>query len=389
MSDTATAGHLSIGEVLAMVQQDFPDVTISKIRFLESQGLIAPERTGSGYRKFYEADIERLRWILHQQRDNFLPLKVIKNMLEQGVDQYDPMGDQPTLWSTATDLDLLDPATVQGDEDDEDDEDDLGADASLSDRAAAGAERMSPAHPAVASATQRSEDSASAQRSRALLPEARNAQRDADLATETTSTSGEPVTESNRPAHATPADVVAALQEDPRIKGRSRKGSAASDGDGSSSAQSEPSEAARSGRGKPARKKKSSASDTLLSAEELCELCSISEDLLAGLEQYGLVVPGFMGGRPTYDGEAVEVAHFAARYAELGVEPRHLRMYKVSAEREAGFVEQLVVPLMKQRNPASRQQAAERCDELLAMGAELHAALLQRQLSQITRNDQD
>ena len=384
MSDTATAGHLSIGEVLAMVQQDFPDVTISKIRFLESQGLIAPERTGSGYRKFYEADIERLRWILHQQRDNFLPLKVIKNMLEQGVDQYDPMGDQPTLWSTATDLDLLDPSTLLDDEDDEDEDE-----PSLSDEAAAGAERMSPAHPAVASATQRSEDSTSAQRSRALLPEARNAQRDADLATETTSTSGEPVTESNRPAHATPADVVAALQEDPRIKGRSRKGSAASDGDGSSSAQSEPSEAARSGRGKPARKKKSSASDTLLSAEELCELCSISEDLLAGLEQYGLVVPGFMGGRPTYDGEAVEVAHFAARYAELGVEPRHLRMYKVSAEREAGFVEQLVVPLMKQRNPASRQQAAERCDELLAMGAELHAALLQRQLSQITRNDQD
>ena len=384
MSDTATAGHLSIGEVLAMVQQDFPDVTISKIRFLESQGLIAPERTGSGYRKFYEADIERLRWILHQQRDNFLPLKVIKNMLEQGVDQYDPMGDQPTLWSTTTDLDLLDPSTVQDDEDDEDEDD-----PSLSDEAAAGAERMSPAHPAVASATQRSEDSTSAQRSRALLPEARNAQRDADLATETTSTSGEPVTESNRPAHATPADVVAALQEDPRIKGRSRKGSSASNGDGSSSAQSESSEAARSGRGKPARKKKSSASDTLLSAEELCELCSISEDLLAGLEQYGLVVPGFMGGRPTYDGEAVEVAHFAARYAELGVEPRHLRMYKVSAEREAGFVEQLVVPLMKQRNPASRQQAAERCDELLAMGAELHAALLQRQLSQITRNDQD
>ena len=384
MSDTATAGHLSIGEVLAMVQQDFPDVTISKIRFLESQGLIAPERTGSGYRKFYEADIERLRWILHQQRDNFLPLKVIKNMLEQGVDQYDPMGDQPTLWSTTTDLDLLDPSTVQDDEDDEDEDD-----TSLSDEAAAGAERMSPAHPAVASATQRSEDSTSAQRSRALLPEARNAQRDADLATETTSTSGEPVTESNRPAHATPADVVAALQEDPRIKGRSRKGSSASNGDGSSSAHSESSEAARSGRGKPARKKKSSASDTLLSAEELCELCSISEDLLAGLEQYGLVVPGFMGGRPTYDGEAVEVAHFAARYAELGVEPRHLRMYKVSAEREAGFVEQLVVPLMKQRNPASRQQAAERCDELLAMGAELHAALLQRQLSQITRSDQD
>ena len=60
--------HLSIGEVLSLLQDEFPDVTISKIRFLESQGLLDPERTPSGYRKFYEADIERLRWILRQQR---------------------------------------------------------------------------------------------------------------------------------------------------------------------------------------------------------------------------------------------------------------------------------------------------------------------------------
>ena len=78
---TASGSHLSIGEVLALLQEDFPDVTISKIRFLESQGLIDPERTPSGYRKFYEADIARLRWILTQQRENFLPLKVIKDRL--------------------------------------------------------------------------------------------------------------------------------------------------------------------------------------------------------------------------------------------------------------------------------------------------------------------
>ena len=83
-SDTAESpGHLSIGEVLSLVQADFPDVTISKIRFLESQGLIDPERTPSGYRKFYGPDISRLRWILRQQRDHFLPLKVIKAKLEQ------------------------------------------------------------------------------------------------------------------------------------------------------------------------------------------------------------------------------------------------------------------------------------------------------------------
>ena len=77
--------HLSIGEVLSLLQEDFPDVTISKIRFLESQGLLDPERTPSGYRKFYEADIERLRWILRHQRDHFLPLKVIKDRLEESL----------------------------------------------------------------------------------------------------------------------------------------------------------------------------------------------------------------------------------------------------------------------------------------------------------------
>src|SRR5712672_868425 len=74
--------HSSIGDVLNQLRDEFPDITISKIRFLESQGLIDPERTPSGYRKFYGPDIDRLRWILHQQKENFLPLKVIKGRLE-------------------------------------------------------------------------------------------------------------------------------------------------------------------------------------------------------------------------------------------------------------------------------------------------------------------
>lgn len=79
--------HRSIGEVLNLLQQEFPDVTVSKIRFLESQGLIAPERTPSGYRKFYEPDVQRLRWILQQQRDHYLPLKVIKTRLTRFEEQ--------------------------------------------------------------------------------------------------------------------------------------------------------------------------------------------------------------------------------------------------------------------------------------------------------------
>jgi DNA-binding transcriptional MerR regulator len=82
-----TAGerpHLSIGEVLGLLQEDYPDITISKIRFLESQGLLDPERTPSGYRKFHDEDVEQLRWVLRQQKENFLPLKVIKDRLAAG-----------------------------------------------------------------------------------------------------------------------------------------------------------------------------------------------------------------------------------------------------------------------------------------------------------------
>src|SRR4051794_35193960 len=78
----AVPDHHSIGEVLATLRADFPDITISKIRFLESQGLIDPERTPSGYRKFRDGDVARLRWVLGQQKDNFLPLKVIKARLD-------------------------------------------------------------------------------------------------------------------------------------------------------------------------------------------------------------------------------------------------------------------------------------------------------------------
>ncbi|MGZ8629746.1 MAG: transcriptional regulator FtsR [Actinomycetota bacterium] len=78
-----TRSYQSIGEVLVAVKTEFPDITISKIRFLEAEGLIEPERTPSGYRKFYADDVERLRSILRMQRDEYLPLKVIKERLLQ------------------------------------------------------------------------------------------------------------------------------------------------------------------------------------------------------------------------------------------------------------------------------------------------------------------
>jgi DNA-binding transcriptional MerR regulator len=73
---------MSIGEVLAQLRPDFPDVTISKIRFLEEQGLVEPDRTPAGYRKFTHDDLERLRYVLSVQRDHYLPLRVIREHLD-------------------------------------------------------------------------------------------------------------------------------------------------------------------------------------------------------------------------------------------------------------------------------------------------------------------
>ena len=127
-----TRNYQSIGEVLVSVKTEFPDITISKIRFLEAEGLIEPERTPSGYRKFYSQDVERLKSILRMQRDEYLPLKVIKERLvrhdagdtdvelspdgeagtEEGVTPGDEIAEAPTglqmsleEMSTATGID--------------------------------------------------------------------------------------------------------------------------------------------------------------------------------------------------------------------------------------------------------------------------------------------
>ncbi len=89
----AHAATLSIGEVLEQLRQDFPDVSISKIRYLEAEGLVEPARTPSGYRKFSQEDVERLRYILTLQRDHFWPLRVIREALDAYDRGFDPPGD--------------------------------------------------------------------------------------------------------------------------------------------------------------------------------------------------------------------------------------------------------------------------------------------------------
>ena len=109
MAVTALA-YLSIGEVLKRLRSDFSDITISKIRFLESEGLIEPQRTPSGYRKFTTSDLDRLRYVLLAQRDQYLPLKVIKDNLD-AIDR----GLQPAqVGAVATPRPTISVATIDG-----------------------------------------------------------------------------------------------------------------------------------------------------------------------------------------------------------------------------------------------------------------------------------
>ncbi|MFI9151229.1 MerR family transcriptional regulator [Streptomyces sp. NPDC053367] len=225
----ADSGLMSIGTVLNVLRDEFPEVTISKIRFLESEGLVEPRRTPSGYRKFSAGDVERLGRVLRMQRDHYLPLKVIREYLD---------------------------------------------------------------------AVERGED--------VRLPSV-GRQRDGEVQPEA----------------------------------------------------AEAPTAARIGRA------------------ELLAAAGIEEAELVEWESYGLVTPLSDG---VYDAEAVTVAALVTELGRFGIEPRHLRMVKAAAEREAGLVDQVVAPLRRHRNPQTRAHAEARTKELAGLTAKLHAALLQTAL---------
>lgn len=293
--------HLSIGEVLSLLQDEFPDVTISKIRFLESQGLIDPERTPSGYRKFYEADIDRLRWILVQQREHFLPLKVIKDRLT------DPEAGKDEL--------LL-----------------------------AGGEPPPPPAPRPA----------------------------ADDAAPTEAPEGDEPTAEEAPAVETEPEPEAPAADDPAPQpiwmADLARASATAKADAAVEAARMPLHA------------DAGPTEVSLTFEELALASGLAKDALRSLEQYGLLAGRPLGDAVFYDGDALLVATKASGFLARGVEARHLRMFKVAAEREAGFLEQLAMPMLKQRNPQARRDAVEMVEELSALGHDLRAALLRANL---------
>lgn len=307
--------HLSIGEVLSLLQEEFPDVTISKIRFLESQGLVDPERTPSGYRKFYEPDIERLRWVLRQQRDAFLPLKVIKGRL-------DGTGSQLSL----------DGMTEDGLPADEDN----GAVAAVAATGTAQAE------------------------ARSVVVEEVTVERivEAEVVVATGDVKGPSPGLPAAPA-AAPARASGGGHRSERAGRRSRSAAAAA----------------------PAGVALEPSQD--LSLEEFLRAAGVEVETVRDLERYGLLSSRTMAGTEYYSPDALVVARLAASFARHGVEARHLRAYKGAAEREAGLVQQVIAPLVRQRNPDARQEAALALEELSQLGGELRAAFLRSALSDL------
>lgn len=120
-----------------------------------------------------------------------------------------------------------------------------------------------------------------------------------------------------------------------------------------------------------------------ITQKELSQASGLNEDELAELETYGIVRGRLVGGVMHYDELEMSIARVASAFRQFGIEPRHLRQYKHSADRETGFVEQLVLPLLKQRNPDARTRAAELADDLTALGQELRSQLVKRGLQDL------
>ena len=120
-----------------------------------------------------------------------------------------------------------------------------------------------------------------------------------------------------------------------------------------------------------------------LSLDELSSACGLDVPALRQLQEYGLLHSKSVAGVENFDEEALAVSVVAARFAAYGIEPRHLRLYKNAADREAGFVEQIVTPLVRQRNPEARARAIETADELTQLGQQLRGSLLRSALSDL------
>jgi DNA-binding transcriptional MerR regulator len=440
--------YLSIGDVLSLLREEFPDITISKIRFLESRGLLIPERTPSGYRKFYDHDVDRLRWILRQQRENFLPLKVIKGRLEG----QEPSSEPTHLFEVGDpgDAEALQAVFVRQP---------ANGSRKAMDETAAHASALSSGrtsrNPATAVPTPRvttgqgaiTPRPSSEHPSRQHTTPVAAASDDERVASvngaevTTTAAAGAVATPAVTQAAAGGSEGLSAGVEGVRPGGPdgtgghvgarpdvSRAPSARSHSDvrasggpppsaevrrpapeqaGSSKAAASASEASHRGglgasasgtragtgsEGDPvsphpsdARHDTGELAGASLTVGELAQASGLEVHQVEELESYSLIESRMVAGVLCYDEEALLVANLAAGFARFGVEARHLRMFKHAAERQAGLYSQIVMPLLRQRNPDARRRAHEDLTRLTDLGASMQACFAKAMLRDLTR----
>jgi DNA-binding transcriptional MerR regulator len=296
-------GTMSIGEVLGILKPEFPDITVSKIRFLEGAGLVQPDRSASGYRKFSEDDVARLRFVLRAQRDQYLPLRVIRQRLAdlEQVGGLERPGSEPGRTGAA---------------------------------GVAGAGTLGPGSAGAA---------ASGSAGAAGAGAAGAAEAGAGSVASPESPAGPP---SPIPASSTPASSTAGPP-----------------GGGVAAAGAQPGRAAMFG---------APPSDAQFTRDELCRAAGATVDQLLELESFGLVSARGSGDRGAwYGGDDLVLLRLARELADYGLEARHLRMYKLFAEREAALFEQVVAPLVRQRNPEARARARDTIEALAQLGGRM------------------
>jgi DNA-binding transcriptional MerR regulator len=293
---SAVTGTMSIGEVLGILKPEFPDITVSKIRFLEGAGLVQPDRSASGYRKFSEDDVNRLRFVLRAQRDQYLPLRVIRQRLAD----LEEVGGLAAKGA---------PATEPGPE------------------ASAAAAGTAPVGLAGATAGGAA-----------------------------------------RGAGGGAAEEAAGDEEATGTGGAAGAGAVAGSGGAAGAAAS----GAQPGRPGGGVFGGAPPSDAQFTRDELCRAAGATVEQLLELESFGLVSSRGSGERGAwYGGDDLILLRLARELADYGLEARHLRMYKLFAEREAALFEQVVAPLVRQRNPEARARARDTIDALAQLGGRM------------------
>jgi hypothetical protein len=346
--EPGATGTMSIGEVLGILKPEFPDITVSKIRFLEGAGLVQPDRSASGYRKFSEDDVARLRFVLRAQRDQYLPLRVIRQRLAD-LEQVGGL-EGPGAGPAGSGAGPAGAGAAGG----------AGSGSAGAGGAAgaAGAAGTRGAGGAAGAAGAAGDAGAAGSAGAAGAAGAAGPPGTAGAAGPAGGWTGAGTTGGAAGAGTAGAGTAAAGVP----AGGGAEGGAGG-AVGATAAGTPPGRAAMFG---------APPSDAQFTRDELCRAAGSTVDQLLELESFGLVSARGSGERGAwYGGDDLVLLRLARELADYGLEARHLRMYKLFAEREAALFEQVVAPLVRQRNPEARARARDTIEALAQLGGRM------------------